>query len=129
MCASTDSLPVAVTRSSSRPLPLMLPPVTLLASLGHRQRFASQHRLINLAGPSSAAICRNAFAGAHRHVIAVEQLADRHVLLGQSCRSGCATSGRNACSARIAVVVRRLARASKPFAQQHQRHHHRRALK
>ena len=114
MRASVVSAPTAVVRThAAAPSPLTAPPVTRSpGALGHRQALAGEQRLVDMAAAfEHHAVDRDALAGPHDDLVADAHLGDRHVALGAVAPHARA-SGRSACSARIASVVCRLARAS-----------------
>ena len=114
MCASTLSLPAAVTCSSTRPSPLIEPPVSasptaLLTGKGSPVSIDSSTCVAPSVTVPSAGT-RSPGRTASRSPVRSSSTGMSFSLPSQSIR--CATSGRSACSARMAAVVWRLARSS-----------------
>jgi hypothetical protein len=91
----------------------MLPPVTARPRPWPPAGLAGEHGFVDVrVALLQHAVGRNALARAHHQPVAGQHFGQRQVGLAAVRSSTCAVSGRSACSARIAVVVWRLARAS-----------------
>ena len=114
MCASTVSLPVADTRIVTRPSPLMLPPVSL--SLADFSTGSGSPESIDSSTwvlPSSSAPSAGKRSPGRTTSVSPTMSSATGTSDSSPARFNTwATSGRNACRARIAAVVCRLARAS-----------------
>ena len=114
MCASTLSLPAAVTCRRTRPSPLMAPPVSLSpAALGTGSGSPVSMDSSTCVLPSAttpSAGMRSPGRTASMSPARSSSTGMSFSLPSQSIK--CATSGRSACSARMADVVCRLARSS-----------------
>ncbi len=114
ICASTDSLPTAVTRITTRPSPLMVPPVSLSPSAfatgsGSPVSMDSSTCVWPCATtPSAGTRSPGRTTSRSPASTSATGMSDSSPLA----ESTWANSGRSACSARIAAVVCRLARAS-----------------
>ncbi|MNV25133.1 hypothetical protein D3C71_1162190 [compost metagenome] len=97
--------------------------------LGHRQRFAREHRFVDFGLPfEHARIGRHAFAGTHGEPVADHHLGQRHVAFLAACVDQVRHFGPQLLQRADRRGGLALGARLEPLAQQHQRDHHRRGF-